>query len=189
VRLFAAIELEPAIRERLARAQRELGDFGRAIRWLTPDQMHLTIKFLGEVPDGDVSVVCDALSQIADETPAFDLEVVGLGCFPDRGVARVVWAGLREETGALSACRERCEAVYADLGFRPEHRAFAPHLTIGRVKDGRCSAEMRRAVERHSSFAGGAQAVDEIVLFESVLKREGAEYAPICRCRLADERM
>jgi 2'-5' RNA ligase len=187
VRLFAAIEIDPAICERLVRVQKELRGFDRAIRWLTPDQMHLTIKFLGEVPDGDVPVVCDALKSIAEETPAFDLEVHGLGCFPERGGVRIVWAGLREPTGALVECREHCETLFAELGFKQEHRGFAPHLTIGRVKEARSSEEIRLAVERHADYAGGAQGVDEIVLFESVLKREGAQYAPVCRCELAEE--
>lgn len=188
MRLFAAIELETAIGERLVRLQRELRGFERSIRWLTPDQMHLTVKFLGDVPDGDVPVVCDALKQIAQETPAFDLEVRGLGCFPDRGGVRIVWAGLHEPTGALVACRDRCETLFAGLGFKQEHRAFVPQLTIGRVKDGRCSEELRQTVEGRSSFSGGAQGVSEIVLFESVLRREGPQYAPVCRCSLAEER-
>ncbi len=187
MRLFAAIELDPAIRERLVRVQQELGEFDRAIRWLSRDQMHLTIKFLGEVPDGDVPAVCDVLKEIAQETPAFDIDVRGLGCFPDRGGVRIVWAGLHEPSGALAECREHCEAMFAGLGFKQEHRGYAPHLTIGRVKESRRSAEIRRAIEERPDFAGGAQGVAEIVLFESYLKRAGAEYAPVCRCELAEE--
>jgi 2'-5' RNA ligase len=189
MRLFAAIELEAGIKQGLVRLQRDLRIAPAAVRWLTPDQMHLTLKFLGDVPDPDVPVVCEALREIAGRTPPFEIEVAGLGCFPPGGSARIVWAGLNEPTGVLALCRERCEAAFADLGFRRENRGFTPHLTIGRVKEPRASHEIRAAVQRHVAFQGGRQDVAEIVMFESFLKREGAEYAAVARYALGEQSM
>lgn len=186
MRLFAAIELEAGIKQGLLRLQRELRIAPTAVRWLTAEQMHLTLKFLGDVPDADVPVVCEALREVAGRTPAFEIEVAGLGCFPPGGSARIVWAGLNEPTGVLALCRERCEAAFADLGFHRENRGFTPHLTIGRVKEPRDSHEIRAAVAHHAHFRGGRQDVTEIVMFESFLKREGAEYAAVARCDLGE---
>jgi len=184
VRLFAAIELEAGITQGLVRLQREFRLPPHAVRWLGPDQMHLTLKFLGEVSDPDVPLVCEALREVAARTPAFEFEVAGLGCFPPRGPVRVVWVGVKEPSGVLALCRERCEAAFADLGFRREQRGYTPHLSIGRIGEARLSNEIRAAVDGHAGFLGGLQDAAELVMFESVMKREGAEYAPITTCPL-----
>lgn len=188
MRLFAAIELDTGVTDRLLRLQRELSLPANAVRWISAAQMHLTLKFLGEVADGEVDDVCAALKLAAEATPAFEMDVAGVGCFPPAGPVRIVWAGLSEPTGALSACQRRCDDALAETGFKPEARAFTPHLTIGRVRDSSASAAIRAAVSRVRAFEGGRQGVDEIVLFESLLKREGAEYVAVCRCPLATER-
>lgn len=184
MRLFAAIELDPAIRRKLTRLQTELALHGRGIRWVGDDQMHLTVKFLGEVPDADVPAVCEMLREIAQATSPFEFSVEGVGCFPPAGSVRVIWAGLSEPSGRLAACRDACEARYADLGFKPERRGFTPHLTLARVKQASLSSAIRAAVTRRPDFSAGRQCVHELVMFESQLRREGAEYVPVCRCEL-----
>jgi 2'-5' RNA ligase len=187
MRVFIAIELDRGIRQRLCSLQESLGIAGNGVRWLTPEQMHLTLKFLGEAPDEDIAGVCDALREIAEETPPFNFEVAGAGCFPKSGPVRIVWAGINEPTGRLAVCQQLYEDVFAGLGFKQEHRAFAPHLTIGRVRESALSPRLREAVTRHGDFRCGRQVVEEMVLYQSVLKREGAEYVSVCRCPLGGE--
>lgn len=184
MRLFAAVELDLGITQRLVRLQQQFRIADRGVSWLSPAQMHLTLKFLGEVPDDTVHLVCEALREIAAATPAFEFDVAGVGCFPLAGPVRIVWAGLVDRSGVLAACQERCEDVFGELGFKRENRAFSPHLTIGRVKQAAVSARIRAALQSIGDFQGGAQGADEVVLFQSHLKREGAEYVPICRYEL-----
>jgi 2'-5' RNA ligase len=180
--MFAAIELDPELRRRLVRLQTDIGVQERGLRWLTPEQMHLTVKFLGEVPDDLIPAVCDALAGLAADGEPFAFEVRGVGCFPPRGSVRIVWAGLEEPSGRLRRFQAACEQVFAGLGFKQEHRLYAPHLTLARVKNASLSASLRAGAARNDGFSAGRQEADEVVLFESVLRREAARYRVVARC-------
>ncbi len=185
VRCFIAVELDPAIREAVGRLQGKLSLPGVAVRWVRPEQMHITLKFLGEVDDQVVPLICEAVAEVARQGEPFDLHVRGTGCFPPRGRdVRVVWAGLSDETGRMERLYTLLEATMTDLGFPPERRPFSPHLTLGRAKSPRQATPLREHVAGFDSFDSGVQAVDSVILFESRLRKTGAEYTVVVRERL-----
>jgi len=179
------VELPASVRDQLARLQERFRGLGRAVRWTRVEQIHLTLKFLGDVPDCDVPAVCDAAAKVAARFEPFELTVARTGCFPPRGAARIVWAGIDGPPQPLIDCHRACEQAYADLGFKPEGRPFSPHLTIGRVRDAHTSHEIRAAVDAESAFSAGSFPVDELVMFESVLRPVGPIYTAISRVPLA----
>ncbi|MCP4593492.1 MAG: RNA 2',3'-cyclic phosphodiesterase [bacterium] len=180
MRLFTAIELSDEVKAMLGDMRRSLSSFDRTVRWVNADQMHLTIKFLGEVDDARVGGISKATAQIATDSSPFELEIGGTGCFPPEGKVRVVWVGVGEPSGALAACNRACEEKYADLGIARERRDYSPHLTLGRVRDDRTNDGLRVGVER-VSLAARRQPVDRIVLVQSVLTPRGARYTVVSR--------
>jgi RNA 2',3'-cyclic 3'-phosphodiesterase len=184
MRCFLAIELPHEVADRLAALQKRLGALDRDVRWTRVEQIHLTIKFLGEVPDADVPRICEIAVEIARQHSPFELEVKGTGCFPPRGPARVVWAGLAELPPALVDYHKAIEAACAEVGFKPEDRPFHPHLTIGRVRDQRGAHQVRRGVHQESNFQGGRFAVNELVMFQSILAPSGPTYIPLAHTPL-----
>jgi len=184
MRCFVAIELPKEVQERLGRLQKALAAAGGGVKWVEPGHIHLTLKFLGEVGDGQVSAVCEAVKQTAARHGPFELQVGQAGCFPQRGAARVLWVGLVEPPPTLIACQEDLELTLGELGFAMEARAFHPHLTLGRVKDPRVGHDMRRQIEPHARFDAGSFQADALVVFQSVLQRSGPIYTPLAHCAL-----
>lgn len=181
MRCFVAIELPDDVRECLAGLQGQMAGLGRGVRWTRPESIHLTVKFLGEVPDAQVAEVCEAARRIAAKYPAFDLAVAGAGCFPPRGPARVIWAGVSQLPQPLIDCQRECEDTYAGMGFEKENRAYKPHLTVGRVNDPGLSIRIRETLRQFESFSGGSFTASELVVFQSELQRGGAVYTPLAR--------
>ncbi|UCD27473.1 MAG: RNA 2',3'-cyclic phosphodiesterase [Planctomycetota bacterium] len=184
MRCFLAIELPSAIRDRLRDLQKKIGSLGRAVRWTRVENIHLTLKFLGEVPDDKVPEICDAAVEVAAGFESFDLEIGGTGCFPPGGAARIVWVGMPNPPQMLLDCQRVCEESYAKLGFKKENRPFKPHLTIGRVKNFSASADIRAAVDQMQEFTAGRFTVDELVMFQSILKPQGPTYIPLLHAPL-----
>lgn len=187
MRTFVAVELSGQVKTRLAELQRQLARFDPAIRWVRPEQIHLTLKFLGEVPDRDIHAVCQAVERAAAACPGFEIRLHGTGCFPPRGAVRVVWVGVEEPTGRLAACHQACETALARLGFEPERRPFRPHLTLGRVKLGSAGSQLRREVLALADFDAGSQPVEQLAVFESQLQRAGPIYRALHHARLAGD--
>jgi len=183
VRTFIAVELDEAIRERLAQAQERLRATGCSVKWVSPDKIHLTLKFLGQIEGGAVEAVRQVMSSAAWDVEPFEVTVAGLGAFPARGAPRVVWAGIAHG-GGLAALHGQLDGALARLGVGPETRAFAPHLTLGRVKDRRGAEALRPLLEAGAAEQFGTQRVEEIVLFRSVLSPGGSTYTALHRERL-----
>lgn len=177
MRLFVAIELDERARRLLADYQHRLSSLDRAVRWVRPEQIHLTLKFLGEVPDPQVPRVTQALDGLADR-PAFDFEMEGVGTFGSPRSPRVIWAGVQMPNIALSTLQKACEDALSLLGYPPEGRAFSPHLTLGRVKDFRAGRQVAEAVGQLEAQAAErlTQPATEVTLFESVLQPAGSRY-------------
>lgn len=184
MRLFVAIELEPQVRRALSKVQDSLRRSVRDVKWVDPELMHLTVKFLGDVPDGDVPRVTRAVERAAGRSEAFEMAVGGTGCFPPRGNVRVVWAGVSEPSGLLKACVQAAEEELAQEGFPPEQRGFSAHITLGRIKFDKSRGAARDAVTA-ATLQEKTQSVGELVLMSSVLSRQGPTYTPVARTRLA----
>jgi RNA 2',3'-cyclic 3'-phosphodiesterase len=188
-RIFIAIELSPDVRRWLEKARSILvpGMPAGAVRWTNPNGIHLTLKFLGEIPAGRIESIRSAMDQSAAGGKPFSLTIEGLGCFPNIVRPRVVWAGIRREPLLLDLQR-RLEDNLGTVGFKREQRAFSPHLTLGRVKDGMGEDQLRRiggAVESGSMEAPAVMPVDGMWLFRSILRPAGAEYSALYRAEIS----
>lgn len=187
-RLFAAAPVEdPGVRERLAEAQRLLGSGGR-VKWVAPHQLHFTLKFLGEVPEGRIAAAREALSRSVDGLSAFSLTLSGLGAFPRREAARVIWAGCTSGREPLEALAAGVEEAFVAAGFPPEERPFSAHLTLGRVREGGGGRSLSELLAREARRTFGEVVVKEAVLFQSVLGPSGPAYSPLVRALLAGAR-
>ncbi|NLX13454.1 MAG: RNA 2',3'-cyclic phosphodiesterase [Phycisphaerales bacterium] len=187
MRCFVAIELPEEIRKRLLELQSRFGKLDRFVRWVHPDQIHLTVKFLGEVPDRQVSAVCAAAKAAAAASRPFEVEISGTGCFPDHGPVRVLWAGIPELPPPLLTVQQAMEKHCVELGFPRETRAFRPHLTLGRTREGASASMVRTALEREAGFVVGRFDVEALTVFQSVLQPAGATYSILAHARLGEQ--
>ena len=135
MRLFIAVtppyEVRRAALEAVETTARELGG---AVRWTKQENIHLTLKFLGEVPDGTLGVVRDTLREVCSAQAPFDARLRSLGAFPTPRRARVVWAGVDEGAEEITALAASVESALEPLGFRREGRPYVPHATLGRAR-------------------------------------------------------
>ena len=184
MRLFIAIELSAEVRAGLVRVQNalkaKLEGEGRTISWVKEENLHLTVKFLGEVPETRVKEVCNALASVS-RVGAVGLAGSKIECLPPRGPLRVIAAGLEGELDRLAELQREIEARCAEVGFAPEGRRYLPHVTFARAK-GRLrvkSPEITGWVGR--LFPTARTVVREFVLMQSRLKPQGAEYTPLAR--------
>ncbi len=185
MRLFVAVELEPVLKRSLSNVVRRLDAFRGDVRFVREEQMHVTVKFLGEVAAENVAAVSEACGQSAARSQRFELELTRCGCFPKGGDVRVIWGGSDELPAGLQACVEECESRLEGLGFPPEQRPFSAHVTVGRVKYDKSGGRLRQAVEA-LRVDRTCQMVDSLTLFESRLTRDGAKYAVVSRHRFSE---
>lgn len=183
MRLFVAVDLPAFVRERLATLIAALRREVTGPRWVRVEGIHLTLKFLGEVAVADLPRLREALTAVADGSGrGFQVFVEGLGQFPERGRPRVLWIGLREQSGALASLHGRVEAAVSDAGMpgiKSEQRPFHPHLTLARIGEERTSIPIRGLVEAHRAESLGGFDVTAVTLFQSQLGPGGARYKPI----------
>lgn len=137
VRTFVAIELDTAFVRVLATMQADLqkGGAARAGRWVRPEGIHLTLKFLGDVPEDKLDAIYRAVGNACASFAPFTLTLGTLGCFPNLRRPRVVWVGVQDEAGQLAALQQAVERELDQLGYQPEERGFTPHLTLARVRE------------------------------------------------------
>jgi 2'-5' RNA ligase len=188
VRAFIAIELPPEIQDPIARLQaRVRQDLPPGlVRWVRPEGIHLTLKFLGDVDQDDLPLVKERMREACVPHAPFTLTVGGLGCFPNLRRPRVVWVGLDDSYAALSALQRGLERAIAPLGFPTERRRFHPHLTLGRVKNGRSRAELEvlGAYVTRAKVDIGQMSVEAVRLMRSELLPGGAVYSELACCPL-----
>ena len=190
IRTFIAIELDQSIRDDLTRLQERLrGEAPQgSVRWVRPAGIHLTLKFLGDVPADQIGEITRALQKSCQGFAPFSLSCGGLGCFPNPKRPRVVWVGIQEETGTLARLKKAIEESVAPLGYHTEKRRFSPHLTLGRVQKRASSDERRRLGELVGvSELGtlGQMEVRSVNLMRSDLRPSGAIYTPLAVLDLA----
>lgn len=179
MRTFIAIELDPRLKRPLLRLLRSELPRSREVRWVTENQLHLTLKFLGEVRDDQLSAVCQAAEQACAAVTPFPLRISGLGVFPAPRNPRVLWCGVVDPTQSCRAWVEAADPRLADLNFKPETRAFTPHITLGRSKSSVGAEVLREALETVSLPETEEMTVDRVIVFESILRPSGAVYKPL----------
>jgi len=144
IRSFIAIELSEEAKKGLARLRKELEkDEHKFVKWVDPGGIHLTLKFLGNIPAERVTEITEAMEKAAQGISSFHLEISGLGAFPSLRQARVFWVGIGGEMDKLSKLQQNIDSALAALGFAKEERPFVPHLTLARLKEGVSPPERR----------------------------------------------
>jgi 2'-5' RNA ligase len=179
IRAFLAIELPEALRVGLAQVQEELKRSRADVRWVPVANIHLTLKFFGNVPDDEIAPLAQAAREAAAETAPLQLQVTCAGAFPFPNAPRVVWLGLGGDMVPLTQLFYRLEKVFAALGYPPEGRAFNPHLTLGRVKSPANRDKLARMLEKMPPVDWPPFEVKELILFQSVLSPKGSTYTPL----------
>jgi 2'-5' RNA ligase len=180
VRAFVAIELPEPVKIVLARLQRSLKEIKVAsVKWVDPQGIHLTLKFLGNIDAAEIPELSRTLREAVEGIAPFHLELGEPGVFPHMRSPRVVWVGVRGETERLCALHNRVEQALLHHGFAAEKRAFSPHLTLGRVREGAQVTELRRLVDGVVALKADPVCfkVDSVNLMRSQLCREGAIYS------------
>jgi 2'-5' RNA ligase len=188
-RLFVAAWLPPAAADEAAEIIGRLRDRGVDARWVPRGNLHVTLRFLGDVDEELVAVTADALPEAVRGIAPFELRLSGLGAFPPRGEPRVAWIGVDagvEELGRLAVRAEKALLRAAVLSA-PDPRPFRAHVTIGRPKRPGGLGRWRDLL-RETAFQGGTHVLEEVRLVESRLSPRGAEYVPVARFPLTDER-
>ena len=188
IRSFVAIELPAEVRLALERIITGLksGQPSR-VRWVEPDSIHLTLKFLGNVTADKIEAITGAIREGAQGTDPFRLEVKGLGAFPNLRRVQVAWAGVSGETDRLNQLQKRIDLNLAKIGFKPETRPFSAHLTLARMRDQASPDDRQRLGDllAGTPFEGGVFTVGSINLMRSQLQRTGAVYSRISTVNLA----
>ncbi len=175
IRTFIAVEIGNDIRKNAVALQQRLGKIDPDVNWVDAAGMHVTLLFLGEVDVREIVDVCRAVKEVASREPVFPLRVAGVGAFPNTRRPKVVWAGITDGADALQRLHEGIAEKLLDLGcYRKEERAFTPHLTLGRIKDG--GDALMAELPKLMAWNGGLTTIGEVVVFSSELKRDGPEY-------------
>lgn len=180
VRSFIAIDLPPAAKACLHDLERELKKGKHsAIKWVSPESIHLTLKFLGNVDADRIDAIVEAMRQATVGMASFHLELGELGAFPNFGRPRVAWVGLRGQLDRLIALQKRLDSLLTPLGFPPEERPFSPHLTLSRVRDDISFADRQGFGQllQNTKFEGGCGfEVESVDFMRSQLTPAGAIY-------------
>jgi 2'-5' RNA ligase len=183
IRSFIAVDLPAEIKLALANVQAQLksGGGGR-IKWVDPDIMHLTLKFLGNIDTALTPEITAALGEACRGISPFPIEIGGLGVFPNARRVQVVWVGLKGEVEMLGQMQKNLDAVLTPLGFKAENRPFTPHLTLARVRED-ATPEERQALGQLVTATvpqrGGSFQVKAAHLMRSQLTRNGPIYTRI----------
>jgi len=180
LRAFLAVDLPPEARARAAEA---IGQLQRAVpvgvRWVPPENQHLTLKFLGEIAEDRVDPLVERARAKLASVPPFEIELAGFGAFPSAREARVLWLGVARGAGALAKLARKLDAAARVAGAERERRPFSAHLTLGRLRE-----PARVEIERLAAPASVTWTVAEVVLYESRLAPDGARYVPLAHLAL-----
>lgn len=175
MRLFIALPLPEDIEEALSKTIFAFKQKGGKVKWVAPKNIHLTLKFLGEVGEDRVVKIKSALDDIAQKYPPISTSVNKIGAFPNLGRPKIIWAGLEGETDRMEKIAGEIENTMEKLGFEKENRRFKPHLTLGRIKDSRGMEELTDYLKNYS-LDPMPLSIDRIVLFKSTLMPRGPIY-------------
>lgn len=178
IRAFIAVDLSEAVRSTIAKLIRSLRSKIDGTKWVEPENLHLTLKFLGDIPINDLHRLIAAMTRAASQIEPFDLEFLGCGAFPQAEHPKTVWIGCDRGSEDLTRLAKAVEDEMFQLGFPRENRRFSPHLTIGRVKRDSKIADTSFAdfFEEQKLRPFGSCGVDQLVLYSSELTRRGPIY-------------
>ena len=189
LRVFIAIEIPLKIKKAIAAEIANLHNgAGRAVRWVANENIHLTLKFLGEISPASVELLSQALQAECEQSTPFDITVSGLGCFPNSHRPRIIWIGLNIPP-ELNRLQHKLETATTRMGYATEDKLFSPHLTIGRIREQATPAELNNihsALEKLHIGSLGTFTTQAVHLFKSDLKPGGPVYTSLFSARLGN---
>ncbi|MCA9213748.1 MAG: RNA 2',3'-cyclic phosphodiesterase [Planctomycetales bacterium] len=185
LRTFVAIEMPVAVKQSATQAVATMQKATESVRWVSTDQLHLTLKFLGDVEDRDIYSVCQAAQRSVVGIERLSIECGGIGAFPSIQKPRIIWFGAQDPSGSLTRVFTNLEGELSGLGFPKEPRRFAPHITLGRVRHGRRNlGDLTEVLNSFSDASPIEVPVDELTVFTSELHRSGPVYTVVGRAPL-----
>lgn len=177
LRLFIALELPHTVKNALADYVAPLQQLSRGVRWVKPENVHLTLKFLGDTPNTKLTAIQETLATVCSDFPQLAIEIAGAGVFPNARRPQVLWVGLNDASGQLRKLAQEIDARLHQLGFPRETRPFSPHVTVGRVRDAHIDAVVKEMLEH--PFPPHEMICSQCTLMQSELHRAGSIYTPV----------
>ena len=184
VRTFVAVEVNAAVQTRAMQLIARLRSPESHVNWVERNNLHLTLKFLGDVPTLDMAAVCRTVVKVAAPLAPFEIAIQGAGAFPQVRRPRVVWLGVGEGTESLQSLHQAIDVALRPLGHRGDSRPYKPHLTLGYVREGSAMAGLASSILEAADYEAGASAVSEIVVMASHPDLAGPRYELLARCPL-----
>ena len=176
LRTFIALELDPAVRETLAGLQGALKKLDLDVKWVKPQNIHITLKFLGQIRQKKIKAIVDIFAEMYDSTEPFEVRLTTLGAFPNVRRPKVIWAGLEDSNGQLKTLASRTEEILCRLGFPKEQREFTSHITLGRVRSFKNLPRLSKALEEIKVPFQLNQHFNTVTFFKSTLTPQGPIY-------------
>jgi 2'-5' RNA ligase len=188
IRTFIAAGLDRTVRDRTVALQEKLAEADVPVNWVEPDNLHVTLLFLGEVDERDLIKVCRAVETVCRGHAPFTMNVGTTGAFPNARRPKILWAGIGAGAEELTAIHDALEAPLLELGcYRREDRPYSPHLTLGRVKGDEGTEPLAATLARNAGWHGGEVPVREVLVMSSELGRDGPVYSVMSRAKLLGE--
>jgi 2'-5' RNA ligase len=187
IRSFIAIALPTSVKEGLEDLIKELKSFFPKLKWIKSSNIHLTLKFLGNIKEEQIPFIKNIMSEVAQRVSPFTLQGFALGVFPSLNHPRVIWTGLQGGLDSLKTLGVSLEEGLAQIGFAKENRPFSPHLTLGRIKTTINTKSLSQIIEKYATFRTTSFIAEKIVLFKSELHPQGTRYTVLEKISLKKE--
>ena len=184
IRTFIALELDERIRLKIKKIQDHLKNIDADITWVKPENIHLTLKFLGNVPGESIEKISDAICQVAKNISSFDLELTNYGYFPKNRSPQVLWINVDEGKDSIKKIAAALASPLEAFCEKVDNKEFSPHITIGRVKSNKNISQLLAEFSKPPASLNETQKVRFVTLFKSDLKSSGPEYTVIKRLPL-----
>jgi 2'-5' RNA ligase len=188
MRVFIAIDIDEQIRAGLSRLQQQLqnkANVGKGdVKWVEPENIHLTLKFLGEIKDEQSVDVCNIVKEVAGIHSSFELAVESVGCFGGR-ITKVVWIGLGEGSNNLLQLQKDLDEQLALADWPPEEREFTGHLTLCRVKNPKAGIKLAEIIKDFKDFKLGDMSIDSVCVYQSQLTPSGPIYTLLGKYKMS----
>lgn len=185
-RTFIAVVASPEVRQAAVKVAAILRPSAGDLSWVTSENLHWTLQFLGDVEQLEIPGLCNAVSAAVGELESFDLEVRGVGAFPAADRPKTLWLGAGAGAQAMIALHAAIQRKLDRLGYRSEARRYVPHLTLGRAGRNSTPRDLVRELAGLADFDAGTMLVDEVTIFSSELKSDGPVYEVLAHAALAD---
>lgn len=179
VRTFIALKLDDSLHESIRKVIEKLACSKAGVKWVVPQNVHLTLKFLGNVEEGRLPEIYAACQRAASGSKSMELEIRKLGCFPNSRRPRVVWLGIEKDSEALRHLQKKVERELEFIGFPRENRKFRAHLTIGRVKGQQGVSKLSQLIEEENNIFVGSMRADNFSVMKSRLLPDGPIYTEL----------